>query len=368
MKRTGHLTSLAAFLAVGTAAAAYGDIGFAGAQAAALNIAPTNVPMEISVRTVGGTLRYEVDMLLPSGNSMREVVLRASNGQLIENEVESLGASDRAFYASVVNLLAGGTVGLPAGGSIAASGWPGWTLSDVEYDIEGGQLVIESRLRQGTQTVWVSVDADTGTLLDLPDGGNGGDPVDAIGAIGVAENARPGWVAIEIESTTDSGPAWEVVMLDPNTSNVREIEIDADSGAVLADVPLTLSGGELADVQFIASLLPLPITLTEGVDLVLAQTGPGDIRFVEFDRENGNLVLIGRVATANGVVNVTIDPFQTGNCPADLNNDNVVDFFDLTTFLGLFDAGNPAADLNSDANFDFFDVVAYLSLFDAGCP
>jgi WD40 repeat protein len=55
-------------------------------------------------------------------------------------------------------------------------------------------------------------------------------------------------------------------------------------------------------------------------------------------------------------------------CPADLNGDFSVDFFDVSAFLTFFSISNPTADWNADGIFDFFDVMAYLADFAAGCP
>lgn len=57
-----------------------------------------------------------------------------------------------------------------------------------------------------------------------------------------------------------------------------------------------------------------------------------------------------------------------GPCPADVNGDGALDFFDVLAFLGQFSAHDPLADLTGDGSFDFFDVQAYLQLFSAGCP
>lgn len=54
-------------------------------------------------------------------------------------------------------------------------------------------------------------------------------------------------------------------------------------------------------------------------------------------------------------------------CPADINGDTVLDFFDVQEFLSLFSAMDPAADFNNDTVFDFFDVQAFLQAFSAGC-
>lgn len=54
--------------------------------------------------------------------------------------------------------------------------------------------------------------------------------------------------------------------------------------------------------------------------------------------------------------------FGTPNlCPADLNHDGSLDFFDVSTLLV------DQTDYNSDGSFDFFDVSAFLIDFKAGC-
>ena len=56
------------------------------------------------------------------------------------------------------------------------------------------------------------------------------------------------------------------------------------------------------------------------------------------------------------------------SCPADLSGDGMLNFFDVSAFLGAFSAGDPAADFTGDGMFNFFDVSAFLSAFSAGCP
>ena len=55
-------------------------------------------------------------------------------------------------------------------------------------------------------------------------------------------------------------------------------------------------------------------------------------------------------------------------CRADLNDDGVLNFFDVQAFLSLFAASDPAADFTDDGVFNFFDVQIFLSAFAAGCP
>ena len=55
-------------------------------------------------------------------------------------------------------------------------------------------------------------------------------------------------------------------------------------------------------------------------------------------------------------------------CPADMNGDGVLDFFDVQQFLQWMAAQDPRANLNGDALIDFFDLQLFLSLYSAGCP
>ncbi|MBL4882958.1 MAG: hypothetical protein JKY95_00295 [Planctomycetaceae bacterium] len=55
-------------------------------------------------------------------------------------------------------------------------------------------------------------------------------------------------------------------------------------------------------------------------------------------------------------------------CVADMNGDGVLNFFDISAFLGFFSAGDLTADINGDGVLNFFDISAFLGLFAAGCP
>jgi hypothetical protein len=58
----------------------------------------------------------------------------------------------------------------------------------------------------------------------------------------------------------------------------------------------------------------------------------------------------------------------TSPCPADLNGDGVLNFFDVSTFLNAYTAMLPDADFTGDGVFNFFDVSAFLNFYSAGCP
>ncbi len=57
----------------------------------------------------------------------------------------------------------------------------------------------------------------------------------------------------------------------------------------------------------------------------------------------------------------------TAVCLADVNNDGVLNFFDVSKFLSDFAASDPAADFTGDGLFNFFDVSVFLANFSGGC-
>ena len=55
-------------------------------------------------------------------------------------------------------------------------------------------------------------------------------------------------------------------------------------------------------------------------------------------------------------------------CPADLNGDGNLNFFDVSSFLTMYQNQHPQGDMNGDGNFNFFDVSAFLTAYQGGCP
>jgi hypothetical protein len=55
-------------------------------------------------------------------------------------------------------------------------------------------------------------------------------------------------------------------------------------------------------------------------------------------------------------------------CPGDVNDDGLLDFFDLSTYLNWYSSGDLRADFVADEVLDFFDLQAYLNAYSGGCP
>ncbi len=59
--------------------------------------------------------------------------------------------------------------------------------------------------------------------------------------------------------------------------------------------------------------------------------------------------------------------FVTLTCDADLNGDNVLNFFDISKFLNFYNAQDARADINGDGVFNFFDISLFLNIFNTVC-
>ncbi len=75
-----------------------------------------------------------------------------------------------------------------------------------------------------------------------------------------------------------------------------------------------------------------------------------------------------------GVGSLLGDPFRAflltpvADCIADLDNDGILSFFDVSAFLVAFSNQDPLADFTADGQYNFFDVSAFLAAYTAGCP
>ncbi|HHN78480.1 MAG TPA: hypothetical protein ENK11_07400 [Phycisphaerales bacterium] len=67
-----------------------------------------------------------------------------------------------------------------------------------------------------------------------------------------------------------------------------------------------------------------------------------------------------RIPYDDGFIQLTV-------CPADLNDDGVIDLNDINIFSNGFLSSDPVADLNGDGLLDLDDIAFFISAFNAGC-
>lgn len=59
---------------------------------------------------------------------------------------------------------------------------------------------------------------------------------------------------------------------------------------------------------------------------------------------------------------------ETDPCPADLDSNGTLNFFDISLYIAAFNNADPGADLDNNGTLNFFDINLYLTAFNTGCP
>ncbi len=107
---------------------------------------------------------------------------------------------------------------------------------------------------------------------------------------------------------------------------------------------------------------------------VADDNGAGTGETLTYDAENPGeyLIIVSPVTSTNNVQRyqgtLLISALPPVECPADINGDGQLNFFDVSDFLSAFGNQDPVADFNDDGQFNFFDVSAFLTAFGEGCP
>ncbi len=96
-----------------------------------------------------------------------------------------------------------------------------------------------------------------------------------------------------------------------------------------------------------------------GVQCLGACYIPATDQCVQFDA--ATCALVGGIWAGPGTTDCA------NPCPADINGDGNLNFFDVSAFLTAYNQMNPMADFNDDGEFNFFDVSAFLTAYNEGC-
>jgi hypothetical protein len=74
------------------------------------------------------------------------------------------------------------------------------------------------------------------------------------------------------------------------------------------------------------------------------------------------------VAWQNNTLSIFTGNTDCDDCPADYNDDGLVNFSDFHWFLDRLANTYPDADLNTDGQTNFFDLIPFMHAFNTGCP
>ena len=204
--------------------------------------------------------------------------------------------------------------------------------------------------------------------------------LDGLGPIGLQDNDFDGINDSDLDGNGLADWSWTVRFFQPGTEDLdSDGIIDGDFADSMKTIGITFGApaGTAVDTAGVWSW---------AIDTMAADAGTGyEDRFAIYAPPNvdGDILYAGGfwfgglacVADANGQYNPAASfehqffgPGVPNPCPADLNNDDVYNFFDVSAFLAAFSAMNPIADFTNDGVYNFFDVSAFLGFFAQGCP
>jgi len=134
------------------------------------------------------------------------------------------------------------------------------------------------------------------------------------------------------------------------------------------------SASEFASVQ-VAGRTPIDPagTMSTPIQLAIGNSGAsgrwGDYLDIAIDpNDDYTFWIVGMYARGFGW-QTWIDSFTLSEpCAADLVQDGVLNFLDVSTFLVAYSAQDPIVDFNKDGDFNFLDVSQFLALYGQGCP
>lgn len=135
---------------------------------------------------------------------------------------------------------------------------------------------------------------------------------------------------------------------------------DADTSVIFLGERVDQVGSKPLISQLIPGVEPDPTSenfFTTGLGTTTGTLPAGTYTFYLYAAtDTSNAVL----ANTSGEISLRLSPAPSP-CPADLNNDTALNFFDISTFLKL------QPDFNNDGHFNFFDVSAFITAFASGC-
>ncbi len=261
----------------------------------------------------------------------------SEDGRAAAGHVTSATTGSTRFAARWAEGVGGGYAN-----SVAPTG--GWTSEAWAMNSAGTVIAGE---QSGRAFRWI---AGLGTQL-LPDGGQlGGDRVWGMNSsgtvlVGQAGFAMARWVG-------DSEPE----ILADQYSGIYAYSCSADGNVIVGG----RSGSAEAAIIWTPGtgvVLLRELLQARGFDVGLIDLGSG----VGVTADGRTFVGASSLSAGRGFI------LHLGDCPADMNADLIVDFFDYLDYVQAFAVGDVAADRDGDGVVDLFDYLDFLEAFSVGC-
>ncbi len=149
--------------------------------------------------------------------------------------------------------------------------------------------------------------------------------------------------------------------------------LETDLDAIPLALPLAGQLERLSDssIRLTVTVSPDPIVQTVPIDALSLPAIPLELPTLGADTASVALTLSPDTLTFDAALSLSLVINATAPaCPADLAPPaGVLNFFDISAYITLYNTADPAADLAAPfGTLNFFDVAAYIGLYNAGCP
>lgn len=280
-----------------------------------------------------------------------------------------------------LNVSDGGMVRVGAGSTLTVNGDlnnndPGGLFSDGVFDIEGAFIANNLNIVEISNEI--ILDGPTSVLLN----GLGQDALSALNRItetGILR-LRNGRSIENIDDLIVDG----ILDIDGSGGTLRSalaglvqvnngVEFSSASGLefVINGTSADEHGKLIAATVDVHPGATIRFSAGPGASLVVGE----ELQFVSTPSMTGVFAVVESVDLGNGFgLEVSQGPtgvtglIVSNSCPADIEPDGVLNFFDVAAFIDAFLNQLPVGDFNNDGQFDFFDVSAFVVSFGRGCP
>lgn len=206
-----------------------------------------------------------------------------------------------------------------------------------------------------------STDKDARNFRWEPAGGNPGGFVaaDDIGSGQYWRFAAPGAYLGDLSAYYGQTLSYELKQLGVVGTVTNQSDIDIVGGGITLEYRFGVApAGEWTSFS---------VALTEGVGWEVAGSPASETQIRSVLTNVTSLSIRGEFRV--GTDSCGLDNVQLGDdCPADLNNDGELNFFDVSAFIDAYNTQDPVADFAEPfGEFNFFDVSAFIAAFNAGC-
>jgi len=212
-------------------------------------------------------------------------------------------------------------------------------------------------IQPDTSTLWRDLDIDPNT---------GDMAARAANILIIGTRGSDGLISSRVSVGTDNAP----FVSGQNVAILHGLDGGTDL-VVYNDRPSTAGGQAFTDVVKLVTKDGSPVSLSivdsSGTPVAL----PPGVGYYDFAWDEATQTLCILDFAARDVY--VLRPFNGSSCPCDspanINCDDVLNFFDIAAYIQNYNAMDPSADLAEPfGTLNFFDIVEYISIYNMGCP